>query len=77
MDPDIGLNVVLTVSEIEYNCITGKIAGLKLSNNIYGDNKTVAGYNIVNGALTENKLAGGVKDNIIRDAVDQVLSIID
>ena len=35
------------------------------------------GVNIVNGALTENKLAGGVKDNIIQDAVSQVLAILD
>ena len=76
-DPDIGLSVILMVSEIEYDCIAEKIIGQKLSNNIYGENKTVAGYNIINGALTENKLAGGVKDNIVQDAVDQVLSIID
>ena len=77
VDPDIGLDITLTVSEIEFDCIREKIVGIKLSNNIYGERNTVAGYNIVNGALTENKLAGGVKDNIIQDAVSQVLSILD
>ena len=76
-DPDIGLSVNLDVSEIEYDCVMKKITGLKLSNNIYDANKTVSGYNILNGCLTENKLAGGVKDGIIKDAVDQVLTIID
>ena len=76
-DPDIGLDITLTVSEIEFDCIKEKIVGIKLSNNIYGNRNTVAGYNIVNGALTENKLAGGVKDNIIQDAVSQVLAILD
>ena len=76
-DPDIGLSVQLEVSEVEYDCIRKKITGLKLSNNIYSENKTVSGYNIVNGCLTENKLAGGVKDNIVRDAVDQVMSMIE
>ena len=76
-DPDIGLDITLTVSEIEFDCIKEKIVGIKLSNNIYGERNTVAGYNIVNGALTENKLAGGVKDNIIQDAVSQVLAILD
>lgn len=77
VDSDIGLDIDLTVSEIEYDCVKRKITGMKLSNNIYGENTTIAGYNILNGALTENKLAGGVKDNIISDAVDQVLSMID
>lgn len=77
IEPDIGLDITLTVSEIEYDCIKEKITGLKLSNNIYDKNKTVAGYNIINGCLTENKLAGGVKDNIVQDAVDKVLSIIE
>ncbi|MBO7711492.1 MAG: hypothetical protein J6S83_13565, partial [Lachnospiraceae bacterium] len=76
-DPDIGLDINLTVSEIEYDCVKKKITGLKLSNNIYDANKTVAGFNILNGCLTENKLAGGVKDGLVADAVDQVLSIID
>lgn len=73
-DSDIGLDVDLTVQEIEYDCIRKKITGIKLSNNIYGNDHTVAGYNILNGSLTENKLAGGVRDSIIRDAVDQALS---
>lgn len=76
-DPEIGLNVTLSVSEIEYDCVKEKIAGVKLSNNIYGESRTVAGYNILNGCLTENKLAGGVKDNIVRDAVESVLDIIE
>ena len=76
-DPEIGLNVTLTVCEIEYDCVKEKIAGIKLSNNIYGSDRTVAGYNILNGCLTENKLAGGVKDNIVRDAVESVLDIIE
>lgn len=77
VDPDIGLDITLTASEIEFDFIRKKIVGIKLSNNIYGNRNTVAGYNIVNGALTENKLAGGVKDNIIQDAVSQVLAIIE
>jgi len=76
-DSDIGLDIDMTVQEIEYDCVAQRITGVKLSNNIYGENRTVAGYNIINGSLTENKLAGGVKDNIISDAVDQVLSIIE
>lgn len=76
-DTDIGLSVQLEVSEIEYDCIKEKITGLKLTNNIYNESKTVSGYNIVNGCLTENKLAGGVRDGIIRDAVDTVISMIE
>lgn len=77
VDPDIGLDITLTVSEIEYDCVKEKISGIKLSNNIYDANKTVAGYNIINGCLTENKLAGGVRDGLVSDAVEQVLSIIE
>ena len=76
-DEDIGLDINLKAQEIEYDCIREKVSGLKLSNNIYGKDRTVAGYNIINGALTENKLAGGVKDGIVSAAVDQVLSIIE
>lgn len=75
-DSEIGLDINLTVQEIEYDSVREKIKGIKLSNNIYKNSETVAGYNIVNGALTENKLAGGVKDDIISDAADYVMSII-
>jgi phage minor structural protein len=76
-DTDIGLNVGLDVKEIEYDCIKKKISGLKLSNRIYDDESTVAGYNIMNGALTENKLSKSAADSLITDAVNQVLSIIE
>ena len=76
-DPDIGLNITLYAKEIEYDSIRGKITGLKLSNRLYDDESTVAGYNIMNGALTENKLAKSASDALVSDAVSQVLSIIE
>lgn len=76
-DPDIGLNITLYAKEIEFDCIRGTITGLKLSNRLYDDESTVAGYNIMNGALTENKLAKSASDALVSDAVSQVLSIIE
>ena len=75
-DPDIGLNITLYVKEIEYDSIRKKITGLKLSNRLYDDEGNVAGYNIMNGALTENKLSNSASDYLVSDAVNQVLSII-
>ena len=75
-DPDIGLNITLYVKEIEYDSIRKKITGLKLSNRLYDDEGSVAGYNIMNGALTENKLSNSASDYLVSDAVNQVLSII-
>jgi phage minor structural protein len=76
-DPDIGLNITLYAKEIEYDCIRRTISGLKLSNRLYDDESTVAGYNIMNGALTENKLAKSASDALVSDAVSQVLSMIE
>ena len=76
-DPDIGLNITLYAKEIEFDCIRGMITGLKLSNRLYDDESTVAGYNIMNGALTENKLAKSASDALVSDAVSQVLSMIE
>jgi phage minor structural protein len=76
-DPDIGLNITLYAKEIEYDCIRRTISGLKLSNRLYDDESTVAGYNIMNGALTENKLAKSASDSLVNDAVNQVLSMIE
>lgn len=76
-DPDIGLNITLYAKEIEYDCIRKKITGLKISNRIYDNESTVAGYNIMNGALTENKLAKSASDYLVNDAVNQVLSMIE
>lgn len=75
-DPDIGLNITLYVKEIEYDSIRKKSTGLKLSNRLYDDEGNVAGYNIMNGALTENKLSNSASDYLVSDAVNQVLSII-
>ena len=75
-DPDIGLNITLYVKEIEYDSIRKKITGMKLSNRLYDDESNVAGYNIMNGALTENKLSNSASDYLVSDAVNQVLSII-
>lgn len=76
-DPDIDFTITLYAKEIEYDCIRKKISGIKLSTRIYDDESTVAGYNIMNGALTENKLAKSASDALVNDAVNQVLSIIE
>ena len=76
-DPDIGLNIRLAASEIEYNCIERRITGIKFSNNMKSNTTSVAGYNLLNGTLTENKFAGGVRDGIVNEAVDTVLSMIE
>ena len=76
-DPDINFTITLYAKEIEYDCIRKKISGIKLSTRIYDDESTVAGYNIMNGALTENKLAKSASDALVNDAVNQVLSIIE
>ena len=76
-DPDIGLNIQLEVSEIEYDCIKKKITGMKITNNMYEKDKSVSGFNIVNGSLTMNKIDAGTKSDLISDAVDAVLNIIE
>lgn len=76
-DPDINFTITLYAKEIEYDCIRKKISGIKLSTRIYDDESTVAGYSIMNGALTENKLAKSASDALVNDAVNQVLSIIE
>lgn len=70
-DPEIGLSVSLFVSELEYDCIAEKISGLKLTNTLYKVNRSVTGYNVVNGSIGAEKLKEGVAQEIIQEAVDK------
>ena len=66
-DPDLGFSETLSVTEIEYNCVRRKIAGVKMSSIEDGSvQRTVTGYNIANNSITADKLASGV----ITDAVN-------
>ena len=66
----IGLNVKLYVTEMEWDIVRKKIAGLKLSNVNDLAKRTVTGYNVQNNSISSEKLMDGVAQEIIQAAVD-------
>ena len=55
-DARVGLNIALTVTELEWDFIRKKITALKLSTSIDHGLQTVAGYNIGNNTIDSEKL---------------------
>ena len=74
INEEIGLSVTAEVVEIEYDCIRGKVTGLKLSNvNAYGG-KNVSGFNVLNNSITGDKLTDEAGEAIAGAAVDEAVS---
>ena len=69
-DPDVGMSVAVKVTEIEFNAVTEKISGIKLSNIEGSMSRTVAGYSVVNKSIGSEKLKDDVRDEIIGQVVD-------
>lgn len=69
-DERIGLEMTLYVSELEYDFVKKKIAGLKLSNTQDFGGRTVTGYNVQNNSIGSEKLTDGAKAELIQAAVD-------
>ena len=70
IDETIGLNVKLYVTELEWDIVRRKIAGVKLSNVFDLAKRTVTGYNVNNNSIGAEKLMDGVIDDIVQAAVD-------
>ena len=69
-DERIGLEMTLYVSELEYDFVKEKVAGLKLSNIQDFGGRTVTGYNVQNNSISADKLTDSAKRELIQSAVD-------
>ena len=70
IDENIGLVMPLLVTEIEWDIVRNRIAGLKLSNKNDLKKRTVTGYNVQNNSISSEKLMDGVAQDIVQAAVD-------
>ena len=70
VDPRIGLNMQLYVSELEFDIIRKKITGIKLTNIQDMNVRTVAGYNMMNNSISPEKLTDEVTQVIVEKAID-------
>jgi len=69
-DERIGLEMTLYVSELEYDFVKEKVAGLKLSNIQDFGGRTVTGYNVQNNSIGSEKLTDIAKQELVQQAVD-------
>lgn len=70
IDENIGLEMPLLVTELEWDIVRRRIAGLKLSNVNNLAKRTVTGYNVQNNSISSEKLMDGVAQDIVQAAVD-------
>ena len=68
----IGLITQLYVSQIEYDYVKKKIAGIKLTNIQDMNVRTVAGYNVMYNSIGPEKLTDEVAQVIVQQAVDRI-----
>ena len=79
-DPEIGKSMTLKVTELEYDIVKKKIAGLKLSNTEPQVARTVTGYNVANKSIGMEKLKdeavsairGGAVDTAVEDSQERM-----
>ena len=71
IDEEIGLNVTLDVTEMEWDAIKQKIVSLKLSNAIINA-VSVTGYNVQNKSIGLNKLS----DDVMNEVMGQMTGVI-
>lgn len=69
-DEEIGLNMKLTVTELEWDPIKKKVVAAKLSNGTEKAGRNVTGYNVQAKSIGSDKLADEVTDTIVQAAVD-------
>ena len=69
-DAEIGLNVKLYVSELEWDAIRKKVTAIKLVNAMGYSKGTVTGYNVQAKSIGSDKLSDDVKDSIISQVRD-------
>ena len=70
-DDEIGLNVQLYVSEIEWDFVREKIKAIKLQNtNTYTGKNTTTGYQVQPKSIGSGKLADDVAEEIIEQVTD-------
>ena len=72
IDRDIGLEKVLTVTELEWDPIRRKVTGIKLSNITGAAGRTVTGFNVQNNSITPAKLT----EEVTQEIVGQVQALI-
>ena len=70
VDENIGLVMPLLVTELEWDIVRNRIAGMKLSNKNDLKKRTVTGYNVQNNSISSEKLMDGVAQEIVQAAVD-------
>ena len=71
-DDEVGLEKQLSVNELEWDCIRKKIKGLKLTSVSGSITRTVAGYSVVNAAITAGKLDDSAWDEVRSSAQDRI-----
>ena len=69
IDERIGLSKQVFVKELEWDFIRKKVTGLKLSNVTDYGGKNVTGYTVQYNSITEDKLAAGVVQSIVKTCV--------
>lgn len=67
---DIGLNMVMTVNELEWDAIRQKITSVKVSNVGNRAGRSVTGYNVQNKSIGWQKLTDDVGDDILNQVRD-------
>ena len=67
---DIGLNMVMTVNELEWDAIRQKITSVKVSNVGNRAGRSVTGYNVQNKSIGWQKLTDEVSDDILNQVRD-------
>ena len=72
IDRDIGLEKVLTVTELEWDPIRRKVTGIRLSNITGAAGRTVTGFNVQNNSITPAKLT----EEVTQEIVGQVQALI-
>lgn len=66
----IGMNVMLTVTELEWDAVREKVVSLKLSSGNEKAGKNVTGYNVQNKSIGVNKLSDDVAQGILEQVTD-------
>ena len=77
VDERIGLDVTMTVKELEYDIIQKRITALKLTNVEAHNLRNVSGYNVLNNSITGEKLTDEASDSIRNGATEDSMDYTD
>ena len=76
IDERLGLNTMVRVAEVEWDCIRETVVGLVLTNVNGYVGGTVAGYAVQDNSIDVTKISGAAMDNIVAAAADRAVQIL-